>query len=59
MSELTKLTLAEAREGLKSKSFTAKELAQAFIDAIEAGNPALNAYVATTAGARAGAGCRE
>jgi aspartyl-tRNA(Asn)/glutamyl-tRNA(Gln) amidotransferase subunit A len=49
LSELTKLTLAEAREGLKSKSFTAKELAQAFIDAIEAGNPALNAYVATTA----------
>ncbi|HEX5600415.1 MAG TPA: Asp-tRNA(Asn)/Glu-tRNA(Gln) amidotransferase subunit GatA [Hyphomicrobiaceae bacterium] len=49
MSELTKLTLAEAREGLKSKSFTAKELTQAFIDAIEAGNPALNAYVATTA----------
>jgi aspartyl-tRNA(Asn)/glutamyl-tRNA(Gln) amidotransferase subunit A len=49
LSELTKLTLAEAREGLKSKSFTAKELTQAFIDAIEAGNPALNAYVATTA----------
>jgi aspartyl-tRNA(Asn)/glutamyl-tRNA(Gln) amidotransferase subunit A len=49
VTDLTRLTLAEAREGLKAKSFTAKELAQAFIDAIEAANPALNAYVATTA----------
>ncbi len=43
------LTLAEAREGLKSKSFSATELAQAFVDAIEGANPALNAYVAKTA----------
>ena len=49
MTDLTRLTLAEAREGLKAKSFTAKELAQAFIGAIESANPALNAYVATTA----------
>ena len=49
MTDLTRLTLAEAREGLKAKSFTAKELTQAFVDAIEAANPALNAYVATVA----------
>ena len=49
MTDLTKLTLAEAREGLKAKTFTAKELTQAFLDSIEAANPALNAYVATTA----------
>ena len=48
MTDLTKLTLAEAREGLKSKSFSAKELTQAFLAAIEKANPALNAYVATT-----------
>ena len=49
MTDLTKLTLAEAREGLKAKSFTAKELTQAFLDAIAAANPAINAYVTTTA----------
>jgi len=49
VTDLTKLTLAEAREGLKAKTFTAKELTQAFLDSIEAANPALNAYVATTA----------
>ena len=48
MTDLTKLTLAEAREGLKSKSFSAKELTQAFLAAIENANPALNAFVATT-----------
>lgn len=49
MTDLTRLTLAEARKGLQAKSFTAKELVQAFINAIDAANPALNAYVATTA----------
>ena len=48
MSELTRLTLAEARDGLKSKSFTATELADAHIAAVEAANPALNAYVLAT-----------
>jgi len=48
VTDLTKLTLAEAREGLKSKSFSAKELTQAFLAAIENANRALNAYVATT-----------
>ncbi|MBA4130363.1 MAG: Asp-tRNA(Asn)/Glu-tRNA(Gln) amidotransferase GatCAB subunit A [Hyphomicrobium sp.] len=48
MTDLTKLTLTEARDGLKKKTFTATELTDAFIAAIEAGNGALNAYVLTT-----------
>jgi aspartyl-tRNA(Asn)/glutamyl-tRNA(Gln) amidotransferase subunit A len=38
VSDLTKLTLADAREGLRGKQFSATELAQAFLAAIEAGN---------------------
>jgi aspartyl-tRNA(Asn)/glutamyl-tRNA(Gln) amidotransferase subunit A len=49
MTELTRLTLAEARDGLRKKSFTATELTQAHLAAIEAGNKALNAYVLVTA----------
>ena len=48
MTDLTKLTLAEAREGLAKKQFSATELTQAFLDAIEAGNKSLNAYVLPT-----------
>ena len=48
MTDLTRLTLAEARDGLTSKSFTATELTQAHLDAIEAANPAINAYVLVT-----------
>ena len=48
MSDLTRLTLAEARDGLKAKTFSAVELAQAHIAAIEAANPVLNAYVLPT-----------
>ena len=48
MSELTGLTLAEARDGLKAKTFSATELTKAHIEAIEAANPALNAYVLET-----------
>jgi aspartyl-tRNA(Asn)/glutamyl-tRNA(Gln) amidotransferase subunit A len=48
VSELTRLTLAEARDGLRSKAFTAVELTQAHLAAIEAANPALNAYVLPT-----------
>ena len=40
VTDLTKLTLAEAREGLREKQFSATELTQAFLDAIEAGNAA-------------------
>jgi aspartyl-tRNA(Asn)/glutamyl-tRNA(Gln) amidotransferase subunit A len=48
MTDLTKLTLSEARDGLKAKSFSSRELTQAFVSAIETANPALNAYVRTT-----------
>jgi aspartyl-tRNA(Asn)/glutamyl-tRNA(Gln) amidotransferase subunit A len=48
VSDLTDLTLAEARDGLKAKSFSATELTKAHIEAIDAANPALNAYVLAT-----------
>lgn len=48
MTELTKLTLAEARTGLASRDFTAEELSAAFLAAIERGNGNLNAYIAVT-----------
>ncbi|SFV31127.1 aspartyl-tRNA(Asn)/glutamyl-tRNA(Gln) amidotransferase subunit A [Devosia crocina] len=48
MTELTKLSLADARKGLKDKSFTALELTDAYLGAIDAGNDKINAYVATT-----------
>ena len=38
MSELTGLTIAEARDGLAKKDFTARELTEAHLDAIEAAN---------------------
>ncbi|MBU2533683.1 MAG: Asp-tRNA(Asn)/Glu-tRNA(Gln) amidotransferase subunit GatA, partial [Alphaproteobacteria bacterium] len=48
MTELTKLTLAEARNGLAKGDFTAVELTDAFLAAIETGNKHLNAYVTVT-----------
>ena len=48
MSDLTKLTLADARDGLAAKKFSATELTQAFLGSIETANPALNAYVLPT-----------
>ena len=47
VSDLNSLTLAEAREGLKKKSFSALELADAHLAAIERAR-ALNAYVLET-----------
>lgn len=47
MTDLTSLTLAEARDGLANKSFTAVELTDAHLAAIEAAR-ALNAYVLET-----------
>jgi aspartyl-tRNA(Asn)/glutamyl-tRNA(Gln) amidotransferase subunit A len=47
MTDLTSLTLAEAREGLASKSFTSLELTDAHLEAIEAAR-ALNAFVMET-----------
>ncbi|MFS2325077.1 Asp-tRNA(Asn)/Glu-tRNA(Gln) amidotransferase subunit GatA [Brucella sp. H1_1004] len=48
MSELTALTIAEARDKLKAKAFTATELTEAYIAAIDSANDKLNAYVAVT-----------
>ncbi len=47
MSDLIELTLAEMRDGLKAKKFSAEELARAHIDAMERAG-ALNAYIAET-----------
>ncbi len=47
MSELTRLTLAEARDGLASKKFSAVELNEAIIDAV-ARAKTLNAYIVET-----------
>src|ERR1700720_2318253 len=47
MTDLTSLTLAEARSGLASKSFTSLELTDAHLDAIEAAR-VLNAFVMET-----------
>ena len=49
MTDLTKLTLAAARKGLKAKEFTSLELTEAYLKAIDEANPKLNAYVAVTA----------
>lgn len=46
--DLTKLTLAEARDGLAQKQFSAAELTRAFLTSIEESNDALNAYVLVT-----------
>ena len=48
MTDLTALTLAAAREGLRKKQFSATELTKAFLGEIDAGNAALNAYVLVT-----------
>ncbi|WPE19729.1 Asp-tRNA(Asn)/Glu-tRNA(Gln) amidotransferase subunit GatA [Shinella zoogloeoides] len=48
MTELTRLTIAEAREKLGAKEITAVELTDAYLGAIEAANGALNAYVTVT-----------
>ncbi|MFY0614828.1 MAG: Asp-tRNA(Asn)/Glu-tRNA(Gln) amidotransferase subunit GatA, partial [Hyphomicrobiaceae bacterium] len=48
MTELTKLTLAEARDGLAKGDFSAVELTEAFLAAIDASNGNLNAYIAVT-----------
>jgi len=47
VSALNELTLAEARDGLKARSFSARELTQAHVDAIAEAR-ALNAYLVET-----------
>ena len=48
MTDLTALTLAEARDGLRKKHFSATEITKAFLSEIEAANSALNANVLVT-----------
>lgn len=48
MSDLTKLTLTSALDGLGNGDFSSVELTQSFVDAIEASNGSLNAYVVET-----------
>lgn len=48
MTQLTDLTLAEARDKLRNKEFTASELTEAFIAQTEKHNGKLNAYIVTT-----------
>ncbi len=47
MTDITKLTIAETREGLKSKQFSATEVAKAYIKSME-DNRRYNAYVLET-----------
>ncbi len=49
MSDLTSLSIAEARDRLASKEITSLELTDAYLAAIEAANDSLNAYVTVTA----------
>jgi aspartyl-tRNA(Asn)/glutamyl-tRNA(Gln) amidotransferase subunit A len=49
MSDLTSLTIAAIRDGLAKRDFSALELTNAYLDAIEAANPLLNAYIVVTA----------
>jgi aspartyl-tRNA(Asn)/glutamyl-tRNA(Gln) amidotransferase subunit A len=48
MTDLTRLTIAEAREKLRGKEISASELTDAYLGAIDASNQAFNAYVAVT-----------
>ena len=48
MTDLTQFTIAEAREKLKAGEFTATELTEAYLTAIDAANKNFNAYVEVT-----------
>jgi aspartyl-tRNA(Asn)/glutamyl-tRNA(Gln) amidotransferase subunit A len=48
MTNLTDLTLAEARDKLHAREISATELTDAFISAVDKHNPKLNAYIVTT-----------
>ena len=48
MSDLTKLTLKAALDGLKARDFSSEELTKAFVANIDSANPRLNAYVVQT-----------
>lgn len=46
---MLQFTLAQARNALRSREISARELTDAYLDAIEALNPKLNAYILVTA----------
>ncbi|MCW2307399.1 Asp-tRNA(Asn)/Glu-tRNA(Gln) amidotransferase subunit GatA [Rhodobium gokarnense] len=48
MTDLTELTVSEIRDGLAAKDFSALELTDAYLAAIDAFNGRFNAYVAVT-----------
>ena len=48
MTELTRLTIAQARGRLRAKEITAAELTDAYLSAIDSANETFNAYVAVT-----------
>jgi aspartyl-tRNA(Asn)/glutamyl-tRNA(Gln) amidotransferase subunit A len=48
MSDLVSLSLAEARDTLKAKKISSKELTKAYLDRIEKLNPRLNAFITKT-----------
>ncbi len=48
MTDLTHLTIAEARKKLRAREITSSELTEAYLSAIDAANPSLNAYVSVT-----------
>ena len=49
MTDLTRLTIAEAKKGLAARDFTSSELTEAYLSAIDAANDKLNAFVEVTA----------
>jgi aspartyl-tRNA(Asn)/glutamyl-tRNA(Gln) amidotransferase subunit A len=51
---LTDLSLVQARDGLRARRFSARELVAAHVAAIEALNPRLNAFITVTAEAALG-----
>ncbi|MCV3240468.1 amidase [Mesorhizobium sp. ZC-5] len=48
MTDLTKLTISEARKKLRAREITATEITDAYLGAIDSANETLNAYVAVT-----------
>ncbi len=49
MTDLTSLTIAQARQKLRARELTALELSDAYLAAIESANASFNAYIAVTA----------
>jgi len=47
-TDLTKLTIKEAHEGLKNREFTSVELTSAFLNRIKEKDPEIKAYISTT-----------